>query len=149
MRTFQAIVLFLAIVLFAGCRSTAPSVKSVAEYKGRKLEYGSQGGITGGGTVISILETGQVFSATLTLASESPTNETQHSQSAAKDALALINEGEALIKKHMDLSGTGNMTYFLVYHDGTTAHRISWPAEEFPPEDVRAFTKKVSTFIQK
>ena len=114
MKIAQGVLLVLVVSVLASCKTSAPSVSSLAEYKGRKLEYGSQGGITGGGTTIRILENGQIFSASLTLASETPVDEKSYGQGSAKEALALIKEGAALLKKYPDQNGTGNMTYFLV-----------------------------------
>lgn len=147
MKNLSAIVLVCTLLMsiaVAGCKTTAPTVKTLAEYKGRKLDYGSQGGFTGGGTTVSILENGQVFSTNLLTNDES-----YHGQIPTKDAKALIDEAEALLKKHTGLSGTGNMTYHLVYHNGTTPNRITWASEMFPADDIKLFVQKVSQTIEK
>ncbi len=145
MKSILATISFALIILFLapGCKTAAPTVKTLAEYKGRLVEYGSQGGITGGGTTISLLENGQIFSTT-TL----PQAENYHGQVDSKDAKALIDEAMALVEKHGDLSGKGNMTYYLIYNDGTTPKKITWAAEVFPPEDIKAFTQKLNEFTQ-
>lgn len=118
-------------------------VKTLSEYKGERLEYGSQGGITGGGTTITILPNGQVFSTTTI-----PQGENYHGVGDIKEAQSLINEAKTLVAKYPDLNGTGNMTYFLVYHDGTTAKRISWSADVFPADDLKALGQKITTYTQ-
>lgn len=142
--TFASLLLvFVMITTLPGCKTSSSLVNKLSDYKGRRMEYGSQGGITGGGTTISIIENGQIFSTTTV-----PEVEYYHGQANGKDATALIDEAMALVDKHGDLSGSGNMTYYLVYNDGTTSRKITWAAEVFPPEDVKAFAKKVTDFTQ-
>ncbi len=150
MKKLAAIALFGGLLCLAiGCKTSAPTVKSLSEYKGRKLEHGSQGGITGGGTTISILENGQVFSATTI-----PAAENYHGSIDSKEAKALVDEAEALVKKYAGANGTGNMTYSLGYFDGTATSSITWASETFPQEDIKAFAaqavaKKINQYIQK
>lgn len=130
-------------ILVTSCKTSAQLVDALAEYNGRSVSYGSQGGIAGGGTTIILLENGQVFSTTIL-----PKGESYHGKADIKEAKALIDEAMTLTQKHSNLSGTGNMTYFLVYKDGATEKKISWPAEVYPPNEVRAFAQKLNEFTQ-
>lgn len=136
------LILVLAIAI-AGCKSAEKPVGNVSEFNGRKLEYGSQGGVSGGGTSTVLLANGQVFTTTTI-----PVRETYKGQYPQKQTQVLITEGEALVKKHAGLKGVGNMTYFIAYHDGTTAHRITWTGEETEAAELRAFTQRLSQFVQ-
>jgi hypothetical protein len=130
-------------VAVASCKSTSALFIKLSDYKGQRLEYGSQGGITGGGTTISIIENGQIFSTTT-----NPEVEYYHGQANAKEAAALIAEAMAIVDKHGEMTGSGNMTYYLVYNDGATSRRITWASEAFPPADVKAFTAKVEQYLR-
>ncbi len=140
---YTALLLVTTIVVVASCKSTAALFNKLSDYKGQRLEYGSQGGITGGGTTISIIENGQIFSTTT-----NPEVEYYHGQANAKEAAALIAEAMTLIDKHGEMTSSGNMTYYLIYNDGITARRITWASEAFPPEDVKAFTAKVEQYLR-
>jgi len=135
--------LLVLAMAMAGCKSAEKLVNNVSEFEGRKLEYGSQGGVSGGGSSTILLANGQVFTTT-----SIPVKEANKGQYPAKEAQALLDEGEALVKKHARLKGVGNMTYFLAYHDGNTAHRITWTGEETEAAELRAFTQRLSQFVQ-
>lgn len=134
---------FLATVLLWGCKTATSTVKSLAEYNGRSIAYGNQGGVSGGGTATVLLENGQVFST-----SNLPKTEKYVGKTASDGAKSLMDEALALVSSHTELNGTGNMTYYIIYKDGTNEKKISWPAEASPPDDVRTLIKKLKVFTQ-
>jgi hypothetical protein len=139
---YTILLIATAAIAIASCKSTAALFIKLADYKGQSLEYGSQGGIAGGGTTISIIENGQIFSTTT-----NPEVEYYHGQASAKEAAALIAEAMTLVDKHGEMTGSGNMTYYLAYNDGITSRRITWASEAFPPADVKAFAAKVEQYL--
>jgi len=119
---FRLIPVLLLVFLFS-CKGQTYTMDTLPA---KRIEFGNEGGFTGGRTTYILLENGQVFS-------KSSLVQTELEKVKKKEAKKVFKEMDKLVQSKFELNETGNLTNFIVYYNGVEGKEWKWPGGLIKP----------------
>ncbi len=133
----------IILLAFSAC-SSQKKVVSSSDWKGKSVQFGSGGGITGVSNIYTLLENGQLFLRT-GIVNGKETSQPDISKQQAKAIFARLGKFNWPIE---DISHPGNMYYTVVYKDPAKAHAITWGDGKYQPDaEIAQLYKDLNSLI--
>jgi hypothetical protein len=133
----------ITMLLTGGCAGNK-AVTNPAEWKGRSLQFGSGGGISGMSNIYTLLENGQIF-----LESGMNAKTTKElTRFSKKEVKELFEQASKITWPEKDVSEPGDLYYQLAWNGAGKRHAVTWGNGKYnPPAEMLKLYNNLQSLI--